>query len=188
VSLSPAGVARCSPRRTRVLALPFVALALVSVACSSPGGPTRGSVEFEAHRPTHVRALGALDRTGAPEAAAIVDECVEELLEERGYRDGERTRTATLHVEIEHWGWFDGEPHVRIGGRLVDDLTGRTIWSAAAEERADVDYDEDDTGWLEGVLSNVFDAVVGTLFGSLERTGESVTEAMLRTLPKAKLR
>ncbi|NUP95198.1 MAG: hypothetical protein HUU28_03445 [Planctomycetaceae bacterium] len=161
-----------------------LALGLAGVACSSTKPPEHGSVEFEAHRPTCIRALGASNRTAAVEATEIVDECVESTLEERGYRRGDRTRSATLHVVIETWGRFDREPHVRVSGELFDDASGTLIWSGAAEEGGQSSFEEDeDSSWLESVLASLLDSAVDALISSQASAGRTAVESMLRTLP-----
>lgn len=167
----------------RWLALMF---AFASVACSSTKPPEQGSVEFEAHRPTFVRALGAANRTGSTEANGVVDEQVDEVLDERGYRSGDRTRSATLHVVIETWGRFEREPHVRVSGRLFDDTSGTLIWSGAAEEGGQSSFDDaEDSSWLESVLASCLDAAADALIDSQTSAGRTAVESMLRTLPKA---
>ena len=184
-------MATCSPHRARVPPSRFAALllAFASVACSSTKPPEHGSVEFEAHRPTYIRALGASNRTGAAEASGIVDECVVTTLEERGYRRGDRKRSATLQVVIETWGRFEGEPHVRVSGELFDDASGTLIWSGAAEEGGQSSFAEGaDSSWLERVLASCLDSAVDALIDSQARAGRSAVETMLRTLPKATTR
>ncbi len=174
-----------TPTRSGVRWLALV-LAFASVACSSTKPPEQGSVEFEAHRPTFVRALSAANRTGSTEANGVVDEQVDEVLVERGYQSGDRTRSATLHVVIETWGRFEREPHVRVSGRLFDDTSGTLIWSGAAEEGGQSSFDDDeDSSWLESVLASCLDAAADAFIDSQARAGRTAVESMLRTLPKA---
>jgi hypothetical protein len=159
----------------RWLALMF---AFTSFACSSTKPPEQGSVEFEAHRPTFVRALGAANRTGSTEANGVVDEQVDEVLDERGYQSGDRTRSATLHVVIETWGRFEREPHVRVSGRLFDDKTGTLIWSGAAEEGGQSSFaDDEDSSWLESVLASCLDAAADALIDSQASAGRTAVES-----------
>lgn len=164
----------------------LAAVAFALAGCSTTKPPEHGSVEFEAHRPRYIRALGASNRTAAVEATEIVDEGVEVTLEERGYQGGNRTRTATLHVVIEIWGRFEGEPHVHVSGELFDDATGTSIWSGAGEEGGPSSFAEDEeSSWLESVLASCLDSAVDALIDSQERSGRTAVESMLRTLPRA---